>query len=43
MTNRGVLRKLLWLVGIAVIAFVGMGIYGISNTNSTFNWVKNVY
>ena len=43
MTHRGVLSKLLWLVGIAVVAFVGMGIYGISNTNSTFTWVKNVY
>ena len=43
MANRGVLRKLLLLVGIAVIAFVGMGIYGISNTSSTFTWVKNVY
>ena len=43
MANRGVLNKLLWLVGIAVVSFVGMGIYGISNTNSTFNWVKNVY
>ena len=43
MTNRGVLKKLLGLVGIAVVAFVGMGIYGISNTKSTFNWVENVY
>ncbi|MEJ7591703.1 MAG: response regulator [Planctomycetaceae bacterium] len=43
MANRGVLRKLLCLVGIAVVAFVGMGIYGISNTKSTFNWVENVY
>ena len=43
MTHRGVLSKLLWLVGIAVVAFVGMGLYGISNTNSTFTWVKNVY
>ncbi len=43
MKNRGVLKKLLWLVGIAVVAFVGMGIYGISNTRSTFSWVKNVY
>lgn len=43
MTNRGVLFKLLWLVGVAVTAFMGLGIYGISNTKSTFNWVKNVY
>ena len=43
MTNRGVQKKLLWLVGVAVVAFVGMGIYGISNTSSTFDWVKNVY
>ena len=43
MNHQGVLSKLLWLVGVAVVAFVGMGIYGISNTNSTFTWVENVY
>jgi signal transduction histidine kinase/DNA-binding response OmpR family regulator len=43
MTNRGVLFKLLSLVGVAVLAFVGLGIYGISNASSTFDWVKNVY
>lgn len=43
MLNRGVRFKLLWLVGVAVAAFVGLGIYSISNTRSTFTWVKNVY
>lgn len=43
MINRGVRFKLLWLVGVAVAAFVLLGIYSISNTRSTFTWVKNVY
>ena len=43
MINRGVRFKLLWLVGVAVAAFVGLGIYSISNTRSTFTWVKKVY
>ena len=43
MKHRGVLIKLLWLLGISIAAFVGMGVYGISNTNSTFIWVDNVY
>src|SRR5438128_1019104 len=43
MTHRGVLIKLLWLVGTSVVAFVAMGIYGVSNTNSTFTWVNDVY
>jgi len=43
MNHRRVLIKLLLLVGISVVAFVGLGIYGISNTSSTFFWVKQVY
>ena len=43
MATRGVLVRLRWLVGVAVVAFVGLGVYGISNTSSTFNWVKNVF
>ncbi len=43
MTDRGIRFKLVGLIGVAVVAFVGLGIYGISNTNSTFDWVKNVY
>lgn len=42
MGNRGVWLKLLMLVGICVIAFCGMGIYGIVNTRSTFQSVDNV-
>lgn len=43
MTKRGVRFKLLCLVGVSVVAFVGLGIYGITNTNSTFRWVENVF
>lgn len=43
MKNRGVLIKLMWLVGTSVVAFVGLGLYGISNTASTFDWVNQVY
>ncbi len=43
MTHRGVLMKLLWLVGISVVAFAGMGIYGVYNTSKTFMWVNDVY
>ena len=43
MINRGVRFKLLWLVGVAVAAFVLLGIYSIFNTRSTFTWVKKVY
>ncbi len=43
MTHRGVLIKLLSLVGISVVAFAAIGIYGISNTSSTFTWVEKVY
>ncbi len=43
MINRGIRFKLLCLVGVAVVAFLGLGIYGISNTNSTFRWVENVF
>ncbi len=43
MTNRGVRFKLVCLIGVAIVAFVGLGIYGISNTRSTFAWVKNVF
>jgi signal transduction histidine kinase/DNA-binding response OmpR family regulator len=43
MAQRGVLIKLLWLVGISVVAFAGMGIYGVFNTSKTFTWVNDVY
>jgi signal transduction histidine kinase/DNA-binding response OmpR family regulator len=43
MPQRRVLFKLLWLVGISVVTFVGMGVYGVSNTSSTFTWVRDVY
>ncbi|WP_166820043.1 response regulator [Thalassoroseus pseudoceratinae] len=43
MKNHGVLIKLMWLVGTAVVAFVGLGLYGISNTALTFQWVNQVY
>ncbi len=43
MTHRRVLIKLLWLVGISVVSFAGMGVYGVSNTSSTFTWVEDVY
>ena len=44
MFNRGgVSIKLMCMVAISVVAFVGLGIYGISNTASTFNWVGQVY
>ena len=43
MGNRGVRFKLWCLVGVSVVAFVGLGIYGISNTTSTFQWVENVF
>lgn len=43
MKNRGVLVKLMWLVGTSVVAFVGLGLYGISNTAATFGWVNQVY
>ena len=34
--------KLLCLIATAIFAFVGLGLYGISNTRSTFKWVKEV-
>ncbi len=43
MKRRGVSLRLLCLVGISVVAFLGLGLYGISNTSSTFNWVDQVY
>ena len=43
MTHRGVFIRLSLLVGISVVAFAGMGFYGISNTSSTFSWVHDVY
>ena len=43
MKKRGVLVKLMWLVGTSVLAFVGLGLYGISSTASTFDWVNRVY
>ncbi len=42
MNNWSISRKLLCLVAIAIITFVGMALYGISNTRSTFEWVKAV-
>ncbi|MCH5374659.1 MAG: response regulator, partial [Planctomycetes bacterium] len=43
MKNRGVSIRLMWLVGISAVAFVGLGLYGISNTASTFGRVDQVY
>ena len=43
MMNQGVRFKLRCLVGVSIVAFVGLGIYGISNTSSTFKWVENVF
>ncbi len=43
MTRRGVSLKLLCLVGVSIVAFVGLGVYGISNTTSTFEWVDEVH
>jgi signal transduction histidine kinase/DNA-binding response OmpR family regulator/HPt (histidine-containing phosphotransfer) domain-containing protein len=43
MSNRGVRFKLLLLVGVAVAAFVGLGIYSIVNTRLTDDWVNKVY
>ncbi|HQX50616.1 MAG TPA: response regulator [Planctomycetaceae bacterium] len=43
MINRGIRFKLRCLVGVSVVAFIGLGIYGISNTKSTFRWVENVF
>ncbi len=43
MTRRRVLGKLLWMIGISVVAFVCMGVYGVSNTSSTFTRVQDVY
>lgn len=43
MANRGVRFKLLLLVGVAIAAFVGLGIYGIFNTTTTSKRVQDVY
>ena len=43
MIHRGVSFKLMCMVAISVVAFVGLGIYGISNTAATFTWVGQVY
>jgi methyl-accepting chemotaxis protein len=43
MKRRGVSLKLLCLVGISVVSFLVLGLYGISNTSSTFDWVQQVY
>jgi len=43
MINRGVKSKQLCIVAVSVLAFVCLGIYGISNSASTFNWVGQVY
>ena len=43
MLSRHVSIKLLFMVAISVVAFVGLGVYGISNTASTFTWVGDVY
>ncbi len=42
MKNWSISFKLLCLVAIAIITFVGMGLYGIANTRSTFGWVREV-
>ena len=43
MIYRGVKLKLMCLVATSVVAFAGLGIYGISNSSATFNWVGQVY
>ena len=43
MTHRGIQYKLLCLVGAAVVALVGLGIYGVSNSSSNLASVKHVY
>jgi methyl-accepting chemotaxis protein len=42
MNNWNISFKLLVLVVIAIAMFVGMGLYGISNTGSTFEWVREI-
>ena len=42
MKNWGIYYRLLFLVAISLLAFVGMGLYGIANTRSTFDWVRQV-
>ncbi|MGB7343973.1 MAG: response regulator [Pirellulaceae bacterium] len=43
MINLGVKSKQLCIVAISVLAFVCLGVYGISNSASTFNWVGQVH
>lgn len=43
MRNRGVLVKLVLLVAIPVLAIGGMGVFGIWNAKSTFEYVKQVH
>ena len=42
MKNWSISLKLLCLVAIAIVTFVGMGLYGIANTRSIFGWVREV-
>lgn len=43
MFKGGVKSKLLFLVALSGVAFACLGIYGISNSASTFTWVNQVY
>ncbi len=43
MKDWNVSLKLLGLVGLSVIAFAGLGAYGLFNTTSAFTWVGAVY
>ncbi|MBI1249381.1 response regulator [bacterium] len=43
MFKGGVKSKLLFLVAISGVAFACLGLYGISNSASTFTWVGQVY
>ncbi|MFN3150267.1 response regulator [Bremerella sp.] len=43
MFKGGVKSRLLFLVALSGVAFACLGIYGISNSASTFTWVRQVY
>ena len=43
MNNRGVYFKLLFLVGVSILAVAGLGLYGIYNTWSTHTWVEKMH
>ncbi len=42
MKNSSISFKLLCLVATAILALIGLGLYGLSNTHSTFSWVKEI-